>query len=292
MLKQTILMTGATSFIGTHLLAKLVNEGYRVIALKRPESGPTFISDMVKWVDITSIDSTPGMLNDIYSIIHIATDYGRTGSSLVEQYICNVVLPLKLLELMSEYDIKRFVSTDSFFGKFEKDYAYMRTYIASKRHFVDLCKIYASEHPQISIQNLRLEHVYGEKDKLNKLIPFIINKLKNNETIDCTLAMQKRDFIYINDVVSAYLKILNNDFSSGYFEFEVGTGTAFTLKTMFETLKLKMNSTSQINYGSITMREDEIMESVADTSALNRLGWSAKYSLNDGVDSMLGIARK
>ncbi|MEA7520307.1 hypothetical protein ONQ60_27460, partial [Salmonella enterica subsp. enterica serovar Virginia] len=43
-------------------------------------------------------------------------------------------------------------------------------------------------------------------------------------------------------------------------------------------------SSSKINYGAVAMRDDEIMESHANTSFLTRLGWSAEFSIEKGVD--------
>ncbi|MCM7588842.1 NAD-dependent epimerase/dehydratase [Enterobacter chuandaensis] len=282
-------MTGATSFIGTHLLECLIEEGYSVTALKRPTSEPTVVNALIQWMNINDIERLCNPSESFNSIIHIATDYGRNGSPMSEQYKCNVLLPLKLLELMPVFKTKLFISTDSFFGKYEKNYGYMRSYMASKRHFLELSKIYAEEHKDVCFINLRLEHVYGERDKAGKLIPNVINKMKNDENVDCTTAEQKRDFIYIDDVVSAYMKVLNETHSSGYYDVEVGTGQSVELKKVFELIKKEINSNSKINYGAIKMRDDEIMESHANTSFLTRLGWHAKYSLSEGLEKMLRI---
>ena len=286
-MNKRILMTGATSFVGTHLLLRLINEGYSIIALKRPTTEPTVVNNLIEWVNISDIEKICKPSETIHAIIHIATDYGRDGVNISEQYQCNVLLPIRLLELMPKFDAKLFVSTDSFFGKYEKQYGYMRSYMASKRHLVELSKIYTETHLDICFINLRLEHVYGENDKASKLIPYIINRMKANEDIDCTLAIQKRDFIYIDDVVSAYLTILKSSFNAGYYDVEVGTGRSTELKEVFERIKKEINSKSKINYGAVAMRNDEIMDSYANTSFLNRLGWSAEFTLQKGIEKML-----
>lgn len=282
-------MTGATSFVGSHLLLSLITEGYSIIALKRPSTDPTIVNTMIEWVNISDLEKKSKLPENIHAIIHIATDYGRDGTSISEQYNCNVLLPVKLLELMPTLKTKLFISTDSFFGKYEQQYGYMRLYMASKRHFVELSKIYVEEHPDVCFINLRLEHVYGEKDKVGKLIPYVINKMKNNEDIDCTTAKQKRDFIYIDDVVSAYMKVLKGNLNAGHYDVEVGTGQSVELKEMFELIKKETKSNSNINYGIIAMRNDEIMESHANITFLNQIGWNAEYSLHQGIKKMLRI---
>ncbi|ECT6519871.1 NAD-dependent epimerase/dehydratase family protein, partial [Salmonella enterica] len=158
---KKILMTGATSFVGTHLLHSLIKEGYSIIALKRPITEPTIINTLIEWLNIQDIEKICQSSMNIHAIVHIATDYGRNRTSISEQYKCNVLLPTRLLELMPALKTKFFISTDSFFGKYEKHYGYMRSYMASKRHFVELSKIYVEEHPDVCFINLRLEHVYG-----------------------------------------------------------------------------------------------------------------------------------
>lgn len=288
-MNKKILMTGATSFVGTHLLHSLIKEGYSIIALKRPITEPTIINTLIEWLNIQDIEKICQSSMNIHAIVHIATDYGRNRTPISEQYKCNVLLPTRLLELMPALKTKFFISTDSFFGKYEKHYGYMRSYIASKRHFVELSKIYVEEHPDVCFINLRLEHVYGERDKAGKIIPYIIKKMKNNEDIDCTIARQKRDFIYIDDVVSAYLKILKEGFNAGHYDVEVGTGKSIELKEVFEIIKKETHSSSKINYGAVAMRDDEIMESHANTSFLTQLGWSAEFSIEKGVKKMLSM---
>lgn len=58
---------------------------------------------------------------------------------------------------------------------------------------------------QTKMINIKIEHMYGALDDENKFIYWLINKLKQNvEKIDLTSGVQKRDFIYIDDIVSAY----------------------------------------------------------------------------------------
>ncbi|EDM2890084.1 CDP-abequose synthase, partial [Salmonella enterica subsp. enterica serovar Typhimurium] len=67
---------------------------------------------------------------------------------------------------------------------------------------------YANMH-DISFVNMRLEHVYGPGDGENKFIPYIIDCLnKKQSCVKCTTGEQIRDFIFVDDVVNAYLTIL------------------------------------------------------------------------------------
>lgn len=284
---KKVILTGASGFIGKRLLERLLSLGYNIIAIKRPNSFKAE-QDSVCWLTCDELIDKADELGDVDAIIHLATEYGRKAdddiSSLLE---CNVLLPMRLMEFAYQIGTQKFISTDSFFGKFEQTYHYMQSYIVSKRHLNELARVYCSQH-DLNFINMRLEHVYGEGDGENKFVPFIINSMiTNQKIIKCTTAQQKRDFVYIDDVVDAYITVLQSNIQNKYIEFEVGTGMSNPLKSIIEELKKRLHSDIDIRYGEIPLRNDEIMDSKANIQLLNKIGWIAKYDLCSGVEKML-----
>jgi nucleoside-diphosphate-sugar epimerase len=281
---KTILITGINGFLGSHL-AKKLSSNYNVIGLEyslnnlyRLEgySFPVFLSD----------ESSIKNVFDNYKIdvvIHAATIYRRAGESFVDLINTNVVLPVKLYEIAQKNKTGLFINTDTFFNIEGTKYQYLGDYTLSKRHILEWLKVMQSE---TKIINMKLFHMYGPNDAPNKFIPSMISQLlKNKESIDLTPGEQKRDFIYIDDVTSAYKCVIENIdlIKDNISEYQVATGELTSIKDFVMILKKITNSNSVLNFGAMLYREGEIMVSEADNSALIKLRWKPKVVLEEGI---------
>ena len=133
--------------------------------------------------------------------------------------------------------------------------------------------------------------MFGEQDGNDKFTSWILNELQQEKNIiPLTAGTQKRDFIYIDDVVSAYLTCLEQAPQLKAFnDIEVGTGVLTPVKTfvilvkeVLEKLKGKPIKT-QLNFGALPYREGEIMEPQVDNHILRSLGWKPKKSLEENI---------
>jgi nucleoside-diphosphate-sugar epimerase len=136
---------------------------------------------------------------------------------------------------------------------------------------------------------MRLEHVYGPNDSNQKFINNVLEKLKKNlEKIDLTLCQQKRDFIYVDDVVNAFSTVTDNldRFLSGFYQIGVGTGRSISIEEFLLKAKLIYKSKSHLNFGAIPYCKNEIKKSKADNSFLTKLGWHPFHLIEDGIKKM------
>jgi CDP-paratose synthetase len=285
-----VLLTGSNGFLGSNLAHALVARGDNVIALKRHSSNLDSLKDIQSKISFINLEdglaSLFTMHPDIDVILHTATSYGHSGESLTETLKVNVMYPL---ELMEKYSCP-FINTDTFFCKAPDSYAYLAGYTYSKRIFHQCGKITSQTKNQLFI-NVRLEHLYGPKDNDKKFTISIIKQMLNNVAeIKLTPGEQLRDFIFIDDAVAAYLKILESKdvmAARGTVEFELGSGKPATIREFVEISHQQLNSKSELKFGALPYRDSEIMKSIADLSELKKLGWESSTSLEEGIKKIV-----
>lgn len=287
-MKTKILLSGATGFLGSHLLKNLIRSGYEIVILVRENSNEYRIKNLNGFYRFT-IDYNLSNLDELFkihnvnTIIHLATEYGRDlpTSSVIHS---NVLMPIKLIEASRANNIRLFINTDSYFCKFHK-YGYLQDYINSKIFF----KNYLKSISGFKVVNMQLEHLFGEHDSITKSIPSLISRmLKNEESIELSEGDQKRDFIYVSDVVDAYLLVLKKQDSLKEFEnFEVGLGEAIPFKTFIKEIHGVIGSKSNLKFGLLPTRDNEIAESRSNNKNLIKLGWTPRFTINSALSHML-----
>lgn len=286
---KTVLLTGATGFLGSHLLEALLKNDYRVVILKRSTSDTWRIKHLLDSVKNYNVDiqnlELAFLEQRIDMVIHTACNYGRKGESISQVVDTNLIFGLNLLDVCLKFNTDTFLNTDTLLQN------NINIYTLSKKQLVEwLCQ--ASN--KIQVVNLRLEHIYGLKDDSNKFVPWILGQLKEVAIeIKLTSGEQKRDFIYIDDVVSAYLIALNNlNKLPKFSEFDVGTGKLITVKSFIKQLKNAYEakygeSKTNLNFGAIPLRKGEMMTIDVNNLELINLGWEIKITLKKGLMNII-----
>lgn len=282
----SLLITGGTGFLGSHLIERLLELNYSIIVTKRKNSNLERIKHIIDRIEFVDLDHDRGLLEVfqekfIFGVIHLATDYGR-HSTLSQVVMTNVIMPIKIIEYAKTYGTKLFINTDTFIAKQNSTYNYLNSYSKTKYILKDLLVSFSKE---IKVANMKLEHIFGENDSDTKFVTSILKDLINNvPNIDLTAGTQKRDFIYVADVVNAFITVIqNHEILSDFCEFEVGVGESISVKDFVIKMKLLSNSNSNLNFGKLPMREGEFAESKANNFNLKELGWNTNYDVDSGL---------
>ena len=129
---------------------------------------------------------------------------------------------------------------------------------------------------------VRLYLVYGPKQDQNRFLPIVINSCLKKESFNCSHGLQLRDFIYIDDVIDAFLKILANKSIDGQI-INIGYGSPKKIKEIIKNLKKKLNGGKPI-FGKVKIRKDEIMTLYPSIKKAKKLiDWTPKTNFNLGM---------
>ena len=282
-----ILLTGATGFVGSYVLEALLADGHSLCIVKRSFSKTERIGHLLGECKTYDLDRTAVERiyreNEIGCIVHCATYYGRNDKEYAENIESNLLFPLKLLSCGMEYGARNFVNTDSFFCNqinntclYPGKELYMGGYTLSKAQFRQWGQMAAAKD-KINFINMKLEHVYGEKDNGSKFIPYVVEQCRSNvPALALGKGVQERDFVHVKDVADAYRIVINTlcaKPSRGYTEHNVGTGHAWTLREFVEIIHKALNSSTHLDWGARETGKGEIMSSKADNMSLRKLGW-------------------
>lgn len=283
------LLTGATGFLGSHILVALIAQGHKVSIIKRSTSDTWRIACLMRQVIVYDIDTVP--IEDAFrhqkvdAVIHTACCYGRDMEGITEVADTNLMLGLKLLEAAVSYSVKTFVNTDTLLPK------NINPYSLSKKQFVEWLQ-HESKH--IKVVNLKIDHMFGPKDDQTKFVPWLISQIEQGKNrIPLTQGHQLRDFIFIDDVVTAYLIVLTfiGQLPS-YNSLDISTGNLVSVRNfatiILEKIKtLRIDNKTTLGFGDLPSREGEPMTVHADATALRNLGWQPKYNVEESLENYI-----
>lgn len=291
MCTQTVLITGITGFLGSNLARALIQNGYSVLGLKREGSKTTRIEDLAGKISTIDYgyDNLTAMLNqnNVNTVIHTACDYGRNKAEISSVFRANVIFSLEIYEAAVASGIKSFINVGTLLPNNVSNYA------ISKHQFIQILK--ANQNADIKCINMLIEHMYGAGDDSNKLVYWLIEQLRQSAitSVPLTPGRQTRDFIYIDDIVNAFLIVLQNiDSIPAMHDIQIGTGTSIELKKFIVKLKEQYEkkygpSFTTFEFGKLPYRKAEKMNVTVDNNFLLELGWTPTIDVDTGISKIL-----
>lgn len=280
--RRRVLVFGATGFLGSHLCRHLAGAGWTVGAVTRMDATrrPT-LPDAHALMDLK--EGALPLLKSFapHAVVNAAVCYGRAGESLSEMVRVNTHLPLEIAEAADLAGCPRFVHIDTFSWK-PRTGAFMdNSYTRTKRLAGEL--LAAMSPTKMAIALARLEFPYGPNDRPHKLVPTLLSAFARGQPhFDLSDATQRRDFVWIDDVVLAIERMVACELSRGFTEIEVGTGQAIPVREFVETLRQACGGSTELRFGARPRLAGEMELSVADTSWMRRIGVAAEVDVAEG----------
>ena len=161
-------------------------------------------------------------------------------------------------------------------------------YAKSKNNSTKLL-INAFRHNRLPVNVLRLYQVYGPHQENNRIILFIINASIQNKSFPCSEGKQKRDFLYIDDLINLIDLIFKNNIRSS---FQCWIWTFIQFKKSYK-FSCKIFKKGEPKFGEIKLRKDEIMDSYPNINKAKKLlNWHPKFSLIEGMIKTIKFYKK
>jgi nucleoside-diphosphate-sugar epimerase len=296
---KTILVTGATGFVGSNLTRHLVQTGCDLHIITRDESKKWRIRDILNLLeehkcDLRDINQVKRLIAAINpDIVYHLAAYGIDPSSrqnLDRMIETNITGTMNLMTALAttEYDV--FVNSGSFFEYGLKTEPAVETAPLEPTDYYSVSKVSASLFGQVfarssgePVVTLRLFSPFGYYEGLTRLIPTVITSCLRGRALNLTKGEQARDFVFIEDIVDAYLKASTAPKVSGEI-INIGTGIPHTVREVVSQILEVFGNPIDVIWGALPYRSGETRICIADNSKAKRLlDWEPRTDLNQGL---------
>jgi CDP-paratose synthetase len=288
---MNILLTGGSGFLGSALARRWVGDGHALTLLLRPASSLRRIEALQGRVAIERFDNDDSLRASVARaqpdlVVHTACSYGRRGESALQTFDANTRFGMVLLDALLAGPARgvHVVNTGSVLAPEVSAYA------MSKHQFSQWGRALARDNPaQLRFVDVRLQHMYGPDDDASKFTTHVLHACRRGEArLALTAGQQRRDFIYIDDVVDAYECIRANPGAlDTLHSIDVGSGEAPTVREFVETVRELTGSGTVLDFGAVPYRANEAMHCCADVTTLQALGWTRRHSLRQGIQKTI-----
>ena len=298
---KKFLVTGCAGFIGSHLTEILLSKKNSVIGIDNLSNGKlknlaTFEGS--KYFKFINCDINDSKINDILEevevVYHLAAlaDIVPSIQKPSDYFWSNVSGTFNLIKSCKNKRINKFIyaASSSCYGipkiyptpessPINPQYPYALTKRLGEEIILHFGKIF-----NIPTVSLRLFNVYGPRARTSGTYGavfgvFLAQKLANKPFTVVGDGSQKRDFTYIDDVVEAFIEMLDTNIKNEIFN--VGSGNTYSVNSL-----VKLLGENKIVY--IPKRPGEPDCTFADTSKiLQKTNWKPKISFEMGVEKLL-----
>jgi UDP-glucose 4-epimerase len=296
-------VTGGAGFIGSNLVERLIKEGNEVIVIDNLHTGSLY---NLKNLNIKFVKGDAGeidrIIDPIDGIFHLGIPSSSPMYKKKRELIYKAIEDwIKILEYATKNKIKIVLaSTSSIYNgnpvPWREDMQIIPTdFYTEVRYAMErIAKVYNDLYGT-KVVALRLFSVYGEREEFkgeyaNLVTQFILAALKGETIKVFGDGTQTRDFIYVQDVVEAFIKAMNSNIDFDIFN--VGRGKSYSLNEVIAMVSRILDVELRVKYVENPIK-NYVWHTLADTTkAEERLGFKAKVDLEEGIRKIIPYYKK
>ena len=304
---KTALVTGGAGFIGSHLVDRLVSQGFRVVVIDNLSTGK--LKNLNPAATFHHVDITNKSVVEVFQreqpdlVFHLAAQASVSVSTKdpIHDSDINVMGTLRLLEAARRCGIEKFIYSSTggaLYG--EPQYtpcdenhpiAPLSPYALSKYVGEQYLQLYHQLY-LLNYTTLRYSNVYGPRQEphgeAGVVAIFTQAMLEGKQPQIFGDGNQERDFVYIDDVVEANLAAIERGDADA---FNIGTGEKTSVNRIFESIQSIIKYRWGPEHGPA--RPGEVYQISLDGSkAARELGWTPKATLEEGLGQTVEYFRE
>jgi nucleoside-diphosphate-sugar epimerase len=292
------LVTGAAGFIGANLVRRLVDDGHDVHMIVRPDSRDWRIEALPDGARLHEVDleDREGVEKAVRAaqpewIFHLAARGAYSWQADAGEILrTNVIGTANLLEAAVDAGFAAFVysGTSSEYGL--KDHAPSEdepvepnsAYAVGKASGTMLCRLFARSSAR-RVVVLRLYSVFGPWEEPGRLLPSLVLRGLAGELPPLVSPDVSHDFVYVDDVIDAFLRAARGDHVEPGAIFNVGSGVQTTIADAVAVARRVLAIEAEPQWGTMPSRAWDTSVWIADAGRIEReLGWKTAHTFEEG----------
>jgi UDP-glucose 4-epimerase len=301
---KTVLITGATGFIGSHFARLAETNGARVHALSRKLQtgegpGASATPSSVTWHTVDLLD--PGAVHTSFAeirpdfVYHLAGHpvAARTSDQVLPAFQANLVTTVHLLAAAHDVGCQRVVLA----GSLEQPLAgaggepASSPYALSKWAAAAYAELYHRlYHTPVMVCRIFMVYGPGQRD-LAKLIPYTTLALLRGESPKLSSGQRPVDWIFVEDVAEGLLAAGRTGGLNGA-TVDLGSGSLVAIRDLVELLVELTGSRARPQFGALPDRSQEAVSVANSAETAAQLGWTPRTSLRDGLARTVAWCRR